>query len=158
MCDEGLTGWKLILAGGVEIGVGDYIERLRKLAEGYPIEIIESPDYKTLKDLYGKAKIFWSASGFEIDETKNPEKVEHFGITVVEAMAGGAVPVVYDAGGHKEIVEDDKNGYLWESTGELIRKTQKLVAGSANSISKIAVESAMKYSYQNFEANVKKLL
>lgn len=157
MTDSGFNDWKFILAGGVEIGVTDYVENLRKMAVGYPIEIIESPDFETLKDLYGKARIFWSASGFDENEEKNPEKVEHFGITVVEAMAAGAVPIIYNAGGHKEIVTNGVNGFLWESTHELIKKTNEVIS-STKLRAKNAVESAKKYSYANFETNIKKLL
>ena len=157
MYDEGLTDWKLILAGGVEIGVGDYVESLRKTVQSYPIEIIESPDFKTLRDLYGRARIFWSASGFGINETKNPEKVEHFGITVVEAMSAGVISIVYNAGGHKEIVKNGENGFLWNNIHELIKKTLGTISGN-RSIAKNAVESAKRYSYANFENDIKKLL
>lgn len=155
--DGGLSNWKFVLAGGVEVGVGDTIKVLRRLIDGYPIEIIESPDFKTLKDLYGRAKIFWSASGFGVNESRYPERVEHFGITVVEAMAAGAVPVIYSAGGHKEIIKNGENGFLWGSIHELIKKTLELIPAK-KSISKNAIESAQKYSYGNFENNIKKLL
>jgi glycosyltransferase involved in cell wall biosynthesis len=156
MVDEGLKDWKLVLAGGVEVGVGDFVENLHDLAEGYPIEIIESPDFKTLIDLYGKAKIFWSASGFNQNEEKNPEKVEHFGIAVVEAMTGGAAPVIYNAGGHREIVTEGNNGYLWKSTAELIKKTQDMILGPRNLryIALNARKSAEKYSEAGFEKNI----
>jgi glycosyltransferase involved in cell wall biosynthesis len=156
MCDGGLTGWKLILAGGVEVGAGDYPEKLRQSALGYPIEIIESPDYKTLKNLYGIAKIFWSASGYGENEEKNPEKVEHFGITVVEAMAAKAVPVVYGAGGHKEIVTEGENGLIWNTPINLIKKTRSLIADSKllNEIAYNAKKSAEKYSEKAFENNI----
>jgi len=156
MYDSGLKEWKLILAGGVEIGVGGYLEKLRKTAFGYPIEIIESPDFKTLRDLYGRAKIFWSASGFGEDENKNPEKVEHFGITVVEAMAGGSAPVVYKAGGHKEIIIGGENGVIWSTSADLIKKTQGLITNpkSLRKIALNAVKSAEKYSELSFENNV----
>lgn len=156
MVDGGLTDWKLILAGGVEVGVGDYIRKLKESARGYPIEIIESPDYKILKDLYGKAKIFWSASGFGENEDKTPEKVEHFGITVVEAMVGGAVPIIYNAGGHKKIITDGINGFLWENTNELVKKTHNLINGPKllRDIELNAKESAQNYSKVNFEKNI----
>lgn len=95
MCDKGLEGWKLILAGGAEIGADDYLNNLKSKAFGYPIEIVESPNFKDLVNLYKKARIFWSASGYGIDEEKEPERVEHFGITVVEAMSAGCVPLVF---------------------------------------------------------------
>lgn len=157
LIDGGCGGWKMILAGGVEVGVGDYIERLRKLTEGYPIEIIKSPDFKSLKDLYGKARIFWSASGFGEDEEKSPEKVEHFGMTVVEAMAGGAVPLVYDAGGHREIITDGVDGFLWHNTHELIEKTNE-VLGSKTKFAKNAVYASQRYSYDEFRKNITKIL
>lgn len=157
MCDKSLKDWKLVLAGGVEVGVTDYLKNLEKLSEGYPVEIIKSPDFSVLKDLYGKAKIFWSASGYGEDEEKNPEKVEHFGITVVEAMAAGAVPLVYDAGGHKEIVVNGVNGFLWHNTQELIGKTNEVLRNRTNFI-KSAVNASMRYSYDEFRKNITKIL
>jgi glycosyltransferase involved in cell wall biosynthesis len=158
--DGGLRDWKLVLAGGVEVGVGDFLERLKRLATGYPIEIIESPEFKTIKGLFGTAKIFWSASGFGENEEKNPEKVEHFGISVVEAMAGGAVPVIYKAGGHKEIVSDRINGFLWEKKGELGKKT-KLLIGDKILYRKLAlsgIKVSKKFGYERFESDIKKIL
>ena len=43
--------WKLVLAGGVEVGAGEYIKRLKKQAEGQQIEILEGIDYKSLLEL-----------------------------------------------------------------------------------------------------------
>ena len=156
MCDKGLKDWKLVLAGGTEVGVGNYIESLRNLAQGYPVEIIESADYKTLKDLYGRAKIFWSASGFSENEGKNPERTEHFGITVVEAMAGAIVPVIYAAGGHREIVINEENGFLWNTTANLVKKTQSLITDPRllHKIALNALKSAEKYSEISFENNI----
>lgn len=157
MCDQGLTDWKLILAGGTEVGAYKYIEGLEKLIGNYPIVIIKSPNYSTIKDLYGRAKIFWSASGYNINDIKSPEKVEHFGITVVEAMAAGAIPVVYNAGGHKEIVTNDKNGFLWHNTKELISQTKKSIRDRIQ-MTKNARDVSQQYSYAIFENHIKKLL
>lgn len=156
MCDQGLKDWKLIIAGGVEVGVGNFVEELRILAAGYPVEIIKSPDFKTLKDLYGRAKIFWSASGYSEDEGRNPEKVEHFGITVVEAMAGGSAPIICEAGGHKEIITDGANGLLWKTTSDLVKKTKAVILDpkKLRSIALNAGKSVEKYSELSFENNV----
>lgn len=43
---------------------------------------------------------------------------EHFGITVVEAMSAGCVPIVHNSGGPKEIVGTDI-GFTWNSLEEL---------------------------------------
>lgn len=158
--DSGFRNWRLELAGGVEVGVDDYVERLEESSKGYPIKILKSPSFRQIKDLYGKAKIFWSASGYKVDEIKDPGRVEHFGITVVEAMAGGAIPLIYDAGGHREIISDGENGYLWKSTKELIQKTKSLISDRElqNKFSKSAQSASRVYEYARFEAQVLEIL
>jgi len=124
--EKGLKDWKLVLAGGTEVGAEGFINELKEESRNYPIELVESPDFVTLKDLYGRAKIFWSASGFGINESESPERMEHFGITVVEAMAAGCIPVIFNGGGHKEIIEDGVNGFLWKNKDDLIGRTVEL--------------------------------
>jgi glycosyltransferase involved in cell wall biosynthesis len=160
MTDDGLLNWKLILVGGTEVGASKYLQQLNDLLKGYPIEIIASPDFSVVKDLYGKAKIFWSASGFSENEEENPEKVEHFGITVVEAMAAGVVPVVYAAGGHKEIVQENINGFFWTDVSELISKTRELVLNNKimNKISKQSKKDSLNFSNERFEREVLSLI
>jgi len=152
--------WKLILAGGTEVGSDEYVKKLEKSIKDYPIEIIKSPSFGEIKNLYGKAKIFWSASGYGVNEKKNPTQVEHFGITVVEAMAAGTVPIVYSAGGHKEIIADSENGFLWKKTSQLIKATKILTDNSKElkAISSSARESSQVYEYQRFEAEVRGLI
>lgn len=153
--DNGLKDWKLVLAGGTEVGAEGMLESLRIMSEGYPIEFVESPDFATLKDIYGKARIFWSASGFGANENENPEKMEHFGITVVEAMAGGTVPVIFNGGGHKEIVKDGQSGFLWSSIDGLVDKTVKLIKNKQFHDFEInAKKRAGDFSYDVFEKKV----
>jgi glycosyltransferase involved in cell wall biosynthesis len=158
--NQGLGDWKLILAGGTEIGADEYLARLKKESEGYPIEILESPDFKVIKDYYGKSKLFWSASGFGIDENREPESVEHFGITVVEAMSAGCVPLVFNAGGHKETIQNGKNGFLWDSLPQLISLTKKLIDNPKmlHNMSFLAKKDCQKYSYERFEKEITQLL
>ena len=56
---------------------------------------------KEMKDLYGTASIFISASYFE-----------SFGLTVLEGISAGCFPLVSDIGGHRFIVNDDR--YFFE--------------------------------------------
>jgi glycosyltransferase involved in cell wall biosynthesis len=157
---DGLTDWKLVLAGGSDVGTGEYLEELKKKAEGYPIEFMTNVPYKEIIDLYGIAKIFWSAVGYGVNEEKEPEKAEHFGIAVVEAMAAKAIPVVYNAGGHKEIIENNVNGFLWSTTAELLRKTKDIMTGG-KIINEIAVkgkEDAKKFGFQSFSDNLLRML
>ncbi len=122
----GLSDWQLYLVGKSEKGAEDYLEKIKKEAQGYPIKIITDASFSELAEIYGQAKIYWHATGFGEDLEKNPEKAEHFGITTVEAMAAGGVPVVINAGAQPEIVQD-KDNCLWETLEELERKTLNLI-------------------------------
>lgn len=152
MIEQGLTGWKLILAGATDVGGKEYYESLKIQAQNYPIELIENIDFPELQSLYGKAKIFWNASGFGIDEEKEPEKTEHFGMVVVEAMAAGCVPVVVGKGGIREIISEGKTGFLWEKEEDLKRTTLDLIkeAERMKKISLEVVKSSQKFSKERF--------
>lgn len=150
--EHSLKNWKLILAGGSEVGGREFVEELKKSAAGYPIKVIENPPLAKLLSLYGKAKIFWQASGFGIDEAAEPEKVEHFGMATVEAMAAGCVPVVLGRGGQKEIVERNKNGLLWQTKEELVAITLELIKSRQvmNKLAKNAIVRSSEFSKEKF--------
>jgi len=158
--DSGGRNWKLVIVGGSEVGVTDQINKLEELSQDYPIEIKKNLDFRSLKELYGISKIFWSASGFGEDEEKNPEKVEHFGMTAVESMAAGAIPLLFSAGGFKEIIEPDINGYLWESTSSLILKSKKIMDNPSLRVrlASSAKETSKKYSYEEFKSKITLLI
>src|SRR6185369_8422589 len=101
---ERVNNWKFFLAASVRKDDEEKFAELQKSAQGYSIEFFINKTNDELWDLYGKAKIYWHASGFGEDLEKHPSYAEHFGISTVEAMGAGAVPVVLHAGGQKEIV------------------------------------------------------
>jgi glycosyltransferase involved in cell wall biosynthesis len=126
---EGLRGWRYVLAGGLNEVPEDraYFESVAKLASGYPITLRSNATGAELQELYEKAAIFWHATGYGEDAAVTPDRMEHFGIATVEAMAAGCVPVVYRGGGQPEIVEDGRQGLLWDQTGELAAYTRRLI-------------------------------
>lgn len=127
MVRNGLSNWKFIIASGVKNEDGKEFGKVMKSAKGFPIEFAVNKNNEELLDLYGRAKIYWHASGFGEDLEKHPEYAEHFGISTVEAMGAGAVPVVVNAGGQKEIIENEESGYLWDTLEELMGKTNSLI-------------------------------
>lgn len=156
--NKGNKDWKLVLAGGTEVGGKQYLEELRKSAKYYPVEFMENPSFKIIADLYGRARVFWSAVGYGAKENE-PEKVEHFGITVIEAMAGGVIPLVFDAGGYKETVEEGVNGYRWNKITELVSKTQKVISKKSNvPLTKEAIKRGKNFSYEVFSQELTKYL
>ena len=130
MCDTKIKDWKFIMAVGLREEDKEAFASMKKSVEGYPIEFYINMTNNQLWDMYNKAKIYWHASGFGEDLQKYPEYAEHFGISTVEAMSVGVVPVVINAGGQKEIVTDGQNGYLWDSKEECIKKTFQLMQNS----------------------------
>lgn len=158
LCDVGVGDWKLVLAGGEEDK--KEIEKLKKLAGEYQIEIYANVDFSKLRQLYGRAKIFWLATGYGEDEAKKPEKMEHFGITTVEAMASGCAPVVIAKGGQPEIVSDGEDGFLWNSLEELEQKTLQLIKQRRllQAISRQAIKRSQHFSKERFYESFKKII
>lgn len=152
--------WRLIIAGSYLPADRYVVDQLKNSAKGFNIEIIESPSYKELSSLYLKAKIYWHATGAGEDVEKNPQKAEHFGISTVEAMSAGTVPVVINAGGQKEIVEDGISGYLWDSEEDLLKKTTKLMENDSlfNLLSEKARERSKGFSSNVFDKNLNLLI
>jgi glycosyltransferase involved in cell wall biosynthesis len=150
------SGWELHLVGGVhsDRASRDHLDGLRERARGLAIHFHPNAEQAELQDLYRRSAIFWHAAGY--GETR-PERLEHFGITTVEAMAYGCVPIVVALGGQIEIVEDRQNGRLWSSVDELISITSELMAdGQATAaLAGAAIAGASRFSKQSFVANVR---
>ena len=73
---------------------------------------------------------------------------EHFGITVVEAMSAGCVPIVHDSGGPREIVTEQA-GFRWKSIQEIPQLVT--TAMSKPETGEIATERAESFNYEVFE-------
>jgi len=149
-----MEGYKLYLAGGLEDRPGhrEYVENIRKISEGYPVEVLANISFERLAGLFRKASIFWHASGLGEDERSHPEKFEHFGITTVEAMSAGCIPVVIRKGGQKEIVRDGINGFTFLDLEELQEKTLDIIRGKIDeeAVRKEAAAGSRRFSNERF--------
>lgn len=160
LCDKGLKDWRLVLSGSFLPSDAKYVENLKQSVGKYPIEIIISPSYTELENLYSKAKIYWHATGYGENLDLFPEKAEHFGISTIEAMSAGVVPVVINAGGLREIVDHNENGLLWNSLEELIEQTLFLIenSDSLRKMSKKAIDKADLFNQRKFCEELNKIL
>ena len=149
---KNLPLWEFRLVGGLLEQDKTYFQEVVKLTEGLSAYVFPNDPFAQLQDHYGRAMIYWHAAGFGEDEKKNPAAMEHFGITTVEAMAAGCIPIVYDGGGQPEIVRDGKNGFLWRTPTELIEKTMRVIKDEKlqDSIHGNAIVSAKDFDEQKF--------
>lgn len=154
--------WKLVLAGGSlkDPDENSYLKCLKTKARDLPVEFVVNPNFDALRNLYAQSKIYWHAAGYHVNQTKHPEETEHFGMTIVEAMASGLVPVVINKGGIPEIINNGINGYLWDEIDELVSKTQILISSQElmDNMSRESVNSISKFSKENFQSQFIRLI
>jgi glycosyltransferase involved in cell wall biosynthesis len=101
------------IIGSVASDKGPYYETLRAAAPSN-VSFVVSP-LRKVRELLGGAKVY-------VHTAQN----EHFGITIVESMAAGCVPVVNDSGGPREIVSDEV-GYRWSTVDQAVAQVSELV-------------------------------
>ena len=151
--------YKLVIAGGLTKSLESYKEDLLVRAAESNIEFITNALFSKITELYNQAEIFWHCKGFEIDEEKEPELMEHFGMSTVEAMSAGCLPIVINAGGQKEIVTEEC-GYKWNSVEDLIHYTEE-IAGNTQKMKAMA-EAARKraklFTMDSFIKNMMEIL
>ena len=154
---EQLNGWSLHLVGSASEGDESYLEELKNQSNGLAVNFYPNLGYDNLIKLYGESSIYWHASGFGEED---PTKMEHFGISTVEAMAAGSVPVVIGKGGQTEIVEHGKSGFLWNILNELEEFTLKLIKSADlwENLSKEAKIRAKSFSKEKFVQKIRSLV
>jgi glycosyltransferase involved in cell wall biosynthesis len=153
-----MEGWQLVLVGGVEDK--QFAERVTKMSEGLPIKIIHNASRDQVLDWYQRSSIYWHATGYRVHEEKEPEKVEHFGISTVEAMAAGNVPLVIPKGGQKEVLGDELCDWGWLTQRECIKKTRQMVTHPELrlQIQKKAQKQSLNFGPKVFKQKLKQLI
>jgi glycosyltransferase involved in cell wall biosynthesis len=116
-----LKNWKYFQVGNSSGSVEHraYLDELHRVGAESHAQVLPNVERSQVRSLFERAGIFWNAAGYSEKEKEHPELAEHFGITTIEAMAAGCVPVVVNRGIQGEIVQHGVNGYLWESTDHL---------------------------------------
>jgi glycosyltransferase involved in cell wall biosynthesis len=155
-------GWELHFAGSV----GDdeesrsFAAALARDAEGHPVRFHFDAKLDELRGLYRRAAVYWHATGFGRAAEEYPAGQEHFGITTVEAMSAGAVPVVYGSGGQREIVTHGRDGFCWQEPDELASLTRTLAEDLPlrERLSVRAITSSTRFSRESFAAGVDRLV
>jgi glycosyltransferase involved in cell wall biosynthesis len=123
-----------------------FVEYSRALQGNVPTNgrVIVDPGKEVYQETLAKSRIYLHLM-----------RGEHFGITVVESMSAGCVPVVHDSGGPKEIV--GSSGLLWQKANEI----PKLLADADTSyerISRLSRERARTFSREKFDKSFGEVL
>ena len=147
-----LKGWTMAIVTSVRPDLENAFKTFEESIKSSHIKIYKNASFQLTEEMYSKAKIYWHAAGFGEDLIRHPERAEHFGISTVEAMSHGCIPVVINAGGQKEIVNDGDNGFLWNTEDELVEKTHAIAVNKDDlkRIAERAVESSERFSNERF--------
>jgi glycosyltransferase involved in cell wall biosynthesis len=103
---------RFVAIGSLSDEASTYYERLKTTAPEN-VSFVLSP-LRKVKSLLGRAIAYVHCA-----------ENEHFGITIVEAMAAGCVPIVHDSGGPREIVTSDV-GFRWSDLSTAARQITTL--------------------------------
>ena len=143
-----LPDWSVRLIGGADGASRDYVLDLRRRSLDLRANIAVNAPRELVRTALGEASLFWHAAGFGEDPSSHPDRFEHFGIAVVEAMAAGIVPIVFGAAGPAEIVRHGVDGYHWSTVDELVEVTERVASDPEewNRLSESARTRAQEYS------------
>jgi len=106
MVEQGMEGMELALAGSIHPSPEgrSRFHELQSLASGLDCTFYPNISRNDLATLYERSAVLIHAAGFGVDAEEFPERLEHFGITPIEAASFGCIPVVYGEGGPREVV------------------------------------------------------
>ncbi len=155
-----LPGWRMAIVGGCDAANRDYALQVRRDAIGLPVDVHVNAAGHVVERLLGEASLYWHGAGLGEDVERHPERFEHFGISVVEAMAAGAVPIVFGAAGPAEIVRDGVDGVQWRTLDQLATASVELANDETRraAMSTSAVERAGDFSAAAFRSRLLDLL
>jgi glycosyltransferase involved in cell wall biosynthesis len=147
-----IPGWRMAIVGGCDAANREYALQVKRSARGLPVEVHVNAAGSVVERLLGEASIYWHGAGLGEDVGHHPERFEDFGISVVEAMAAGAVPLVFGAAGPAEIVHDGIDGRQWTTLDELAELTVALTVDDERrgSLAEGAVRRAADFSADAF--------
>jgi glycosyltransferase involved in cell wall biosynthesis len=154
-----LPGWRFAVVGGCEPSQRPYLAKVERAADGLPVDIRPNASRAVVDELLSTASIFWAATGYGVRDDQ-PWAAEHFGMTTVEAMAGGCVPIVIDKAGQREIITPGVDGFRWSTPEQLMSQTER-VAGDEDlraRLSAAAVARSNSFSDEAFAARWRQIV
>jgi len=137
---------RFVAIGSLSAETSAYYYQLKKSAPEN-MSFVLSP-LRKVRDILGRAMAYVHCA-----------ENEHFGITIVEAMAAGCVPIVHDSGGPKEIVTSDV-GFRWSNLSVAARQIVMLAENDnlRRELSAAASLRARQFRPEVFESEMTRIL
>ena len=137
---------RFVAIGSLSDETSAYYDQLKKSAPEN-VSFILSP-LRKVRDILGRAMAYVHCA-----------ENEHFGITIVEAMAAGCVPIVHDSGGPREIVTSDV-GFRWSNLSVAARQIVMLAENDSlrRELSAAASVRARQFRPEVFESEMTRIL
>jgi len=107
------------------------------------VKILTDVSREEVKRILAKAKVYL-----------HPPIIEHFGISIAEAMALGCIPVVYNKGGAKEFVPEE---FRYENLDDAAEKVGKAINCWSPKQARRMNSIAQRFAEPNFRKNFIKL-
>jgi glycosyltransferase involved in cell wall biosynthesis len=140
-------GKVMIIAGNLHHYDHRYYQELNKMIADYDlsdyISLIINISLSKLIQLMQLAKVYF-----------HPRIDEHFGISIVEAMASGLVPVVSDIGGHTEFVPSKYHFHTFDHAADVIASAFEATSSERMAIS----DSTTKFSNSSYIKSFHRIL
>lgn len=140
-------GKVMVIAGNLHYYDHRYCQELYKMIANYDlsdyISLQINISFRKLIQLMQLAKVYF-----------HPRIDEHFGISIVEAMASGLVPVVSDIGGHTEFVPSKYHFHTLEHAADVIASAFETTNSERVAIS----NSTTRFSNSNYIKSFHRIL
>lgn len=131
-----------------------YVEKLNLLINSLKlnrkVKLIVNCSLEELQKILSKAKVYVHCAPYE-----------YFGISIVEAMACGCVPIVHQSGGpYIDIITYDQYGFSFKSVNDLASKVRLLLDDNYlyRKFRQLAMERAKTFSKENFKSRILKFI
>lgn len=124
----------------------------------------ERLEFKIKKEKLKKINLLKNISRNELVSTVNKAKVyfhcsrETFGISVIESIAAGCIPIVPDNSAHKETVPYEELRYIPDDVSDATEKIHNALSGKLDNMLEPLKESIIKLSKENFKKELEKYL
>lgn len=150
---------QLNIIGTLMPGHSKFYNKLQELARGFKLRIHfnVNADRSHIMNILSSSIVQWHLTGID-SKTSDPASEEHFGLSVVEGMHAGVIPVVINKGGLGEIVENASSGFIGENEAEVVTLTCSIFQKSSTQLARLkkaATVSAKSFTYKIFSKNLR---